>query len=182
VAATRPEAALEALAVIEEEASRTLAEMRTMVTALRQGDEPELAPQRGAADIARLADATPGQPGPRVDVELAGDLTALWPPVDAALYRLAQESITNALRHARHATRVVVRAEGDADEVRLTVSDDGDTGFGAGGSGTPGFGLVGMTERAHLLGGTLEAGPRPDGGGWTVRAVLPRSARNGTAS
>ena len=188
VAGTRPEAALEALAVIEEEASRTLAEMRTMVTALRQGDEPELAPQRGAADIARLADATgadassTGRTGPRVDVELVGDLGALWPPVDAALYRLAQESITNALRHARHATRVVVRAEGDVDEVRLTVSDDGDTGFGAGGSGTPGFGLVGMTERAHLLGGTLEAGPRPDGGGWTVRAVLPRSARNGTAS
>lgn len=199
VAATRPEAALEALAVIEEEASRTLAEMRAMVTALRRGDEPELAPQRGAADIARLADPTPtptsttgadsttgtgagaGRPGPRVDVELVGDLSALWPPVDAALYRLAQESITNALRHARHATRVVVRAEGDADEVRLTVSDDGDTGLGTG-AGTPGFGLVGMTERAHLLGGTLEAGPRPDGGGWTVRAVLPRSARNGTAS
>ena len=75
------------------------------------------------------------------------------------------------VRHARHATRVDVSVAGESDCVRLTVRDDGDAGS-TGRSG-PGYGLVGMAERATLLGGTLEAGPGPDGG-WTVNAVLPR--------
>lgn len=171
LAASRPDAAVKALEVIEEEASRTLAELRTMVGALRQGEEPDLAPQKGLADIERLASSVGD--GPRVDVELSGHLGDLRPLVEAAIFRLAQESITNAIRHARHATRVDVRVAGDDDSVRLTVRDDGDPGpFGAGSS--PGYGLVGMTERATLLGGTLEAGPSPDSG-WTVSAVLPRS-------
>ena len=75
VAAARPDAAVRALEVIEEAASRTLAEMRTMVGVLRDGDEPDRAPQRGVADIERLArDAAHG---PRVDVELSGELDAL---------------------------------------------------------------------------------------------------------
>ena len=171
-AASRPDAAVDALGAIEEEASRTLAEMRAMVGALRQGEEPELAPQRGVADIHRLARGA-GE-GPRVDVELAGDLDGLRPSVDAALYRLAQESITNAVRHARHATRIDVRVTGDNDDVRLTVRDDGDGPSGA--DWSLGYGLVGMTERAMLLGGTLEAGPGADGG-WTVNALLPRNGR-----
>lgn len=195
VAATRPEAALEVLATIEEEASRTLAEMRTLVAALRQDDEPEMAPQRGVADIGRLAGSGGGE-RPRVDVELTGDLDGLWPAVDAALYRLAQESITNALRHARHATLVRVQVVGDDEAVRLTVTDDGETAAPA--AAGAGYGLVGMAERAQLLGGTLDAGPdagpAADGGGgrgrgggggtggWAVRAVLPRAPRGGTAS
>jgi len=171
LAPSQPTAAVEALEVIEEEASRTLDELRTMVGALRQGEETDLAPQRGVADIGRLAHRAGD--GPRVDVELSGDLDDLRPLVDAAIYRLAQESITNAVRHAHHATRIDVRVAGHGDSVRLTVRDDGDPGpFGAGSS--PGYGLVGMTERATLLGGTLEAGPSPDSG-WTVSAVLPRS-------
>ena len=169
VAASRPEAALDALGVIEEEASRTLAEMRGMVGVLREsGEKPELAPQRGVADIERLAH---GVASPRVAVELSDDLDDLGPPVDAAIYRIAQESITNAVRHARRATRVDVSVAGESDRVRLTVRDDGDAGS-TGRSGA-GYGLVGMAERAMLLGGTLEAGPDPDGG-WTVSAVLPR--------
>jgi signal transduction histidine kinase len=168
--ASRPGAAADALGAIEEEASRTLAEMRAMVGALRQGEEPELAPRRGVADIHRLARGTGD--GPRVAVELAGDLEGLRPSVDAALYRLAQESITNAVRHARRATRIDVRVSGDDDCVRLTVRDDGDAGA-SGADASSGYGLVGMTERATLLGGTLEAGPGADGG-WTVTAVLPR--------
>lgn len=186
---TALDSALDALGVIEEEASRTLDEMRTMVGALRQGDEADLFPQRGVADIERLSGGgdteVPGRPGrpggtaepgdrPRVDVELSGDLDGLWPSVDAALYRLAQESITNARRHARHAERIRVRVAGEGDCVRLTVSDDGDATSGGAPSG---YGLVGMTERAHLLGGTLEAGPNRDGG-WTVEAVLPRHGSN----
>jgi signal transduction histidine kinase len=169
VAASRPEAALDALDVIEEEASRTLAEMRGMVGVLRRGEEPDLAPQRGVADIERLARGVGDRP--RIEVELSGDLDDLGPSVEAAVYRIAQESITNAVRHARHATRVDVSVAGDDDCVRLTVRDDGDTG--STGRSWAGYGLLGMAERARLLGGTLEAGPSPDGG-WTVTAVLPR--------
>jgi len=170
VASSDPAAALDALVVIEEEASRTLAEMRAMVGALRHGEEPDLAPQRGVADIERLTTDTGDRP--HVDVELSGDLDGLRPSVDAALYRLAQEAITNALRHARRATRIHVTVSGDDDCVRLTVGDDGDTGpFDP--RSSSGFGLIGMAERAKLLGGTLEAGPDRNRG-WTVQAVLPR--------
>ncbi len=170
VAGNDPGAAVRALEVIEEEASRTLAEMRTMVGALREGEEAELTPQRGVADIERLA--RDSAHGPRVDVELSGDLDQLRPSVEAAMYRLAQESITNSLRHARHATRIDVSVAGEDDCVRLTVRDDGDAS--AAGRSSSGYGLVGMTERAALLGGSLEAGPAP-GRGWTVSAVLPRA-------
>jgi signal transduction histidine kinase len=170
VAHSQPDAAVRALEVIEEAASRTLAEMRTMVGVLRDGEEPNLAPQRGVADIERLArDAAHG---PRVAVELTGDLDELRPSVGAAMYRLAQESITNSLRHARHATRIDVCVTGEGDCVRLTVRDDGDAS--SAGRSSSGYGLVGMTERATLLGGSLEAGPAP-GKGWTVNAVLPRA-------
>jgi len=172
VGPTDPSAALDALAVIEEEASRTLAEMRAMVGALRLGDAADLAPQRGVADLVRLA-SVPAE-RPRVHIELSGDLDGLRPSVDAALYRLAQESITNALRHARHATRVSVRVCGDDDCVRVEVSDDGDPASFDPRSAT-GFGLIGMAERAKLLGGTLEAGPAAPRG-WTVQAVLPRGS------
>jgi len=170
VAAGRPDAAVRALEVIEEAASRTLDEMRTVVGVLRDGDEPDRAPQRGVADIERLArDATHG---PRVDVELSGEFDALTPSVGAAMYRLAQEAVTNATQHARHATRIDVQVAGEDDCLRLTVRDDGDAGSADG--SRPGYGLVGMAERAALLGGTFEAGPGP-GRGWTVSAVVPRA-------
>lgn len=167
LAATQPAAAVDALEVIEEAASRTLTELRAIVGALRDGDEADLAPQRGVADIARLAVAADG---PRVAVELNGDLEGLQPMVGAAVYRIAQESITNAVRHARHATRIDVRVTGERDCVRLTVLDDGEPSAPS----PPGYGLAGMTERAALLGGALEAGPR-SGRGWLVTATLPRN-------
>lgn len=170
VAPTHPEAAVHALEVIEAAASRTLAEMRLMVGVLRQDEELDLAPQPGVADIERLARGA--GPAPHVDVDLCGDLDDLGPSVGAAAYRLVQESITNAIRHARHATSIDVRVTGEADCVRLTVRDDGDVSSIA--RSSPGYGLVGMTERATLLGGTVEAGPSP-GRGWTVTAVLPRA-------
>jgi signal transduction histidine kinase len=171
VAAERPGAAVDALEVIEAEASRALDEMRLVVGSLRRADEPDLAPPRGLADLTSLAPAGGG--ALHVEVELSGDLDDLPPPVGAAVYRLAQESVTNAARHARHATRITVRVSGGHDAVRLSVVDDGDPA--ASGHVNPsGYGLVGMAERAALVGGTLEAGPRP-GGGWTVDAVLPRT-------
>jgi signal transduction histidine kinase len=170
VAASRPDAALDALEAIDEAASRTLDELRALVGALRDGEEPELAPQRGVADIERLASAPAD--GPRVDVQLTGDLDGLRPLLGAAIYRIAQESITNAIKHSRHATRIEVRVTGDDECVRLTVRDDGETG--PSGSDPPsGYGLAGMAERAALLGGRLEGPSR--GRGWTVTAVLPRN-------
>ena len=170
VATSHPERAAEVLAVIEDAASRTLTELRTMVGVLRASEGADFAPSQGVADLGRLA----GQAGgvPQVDVELSGELDDLSPVVGAALYRLTQESVTNARRHARSATRVDVRVVGDAEQVRLTVDDDGAVST-AGGSPS-GFGLVGMRERAELLGGTFHAGPSA-GGGWRVEAILPRA-------
>lgn len=162
--------ATEALEVIDREAGKALAEMRTMVGALRDRDkQTSLAPQRGIADIAELA-ANGGGPL-RVNVDLRGDLAKLPPAVEAALYRVAQESLTNAHRHARQASRVEIRLTGHETDVELTVSDDGARPAAA--SNSPGYGLTGMTERVALLGGMLTAGPGP-GSGWRVRAVLPR--------
>ncbi len=170
LASSEPAAAVDALEVIEEEASRTLAELRTMVGALRHGEDAVLAPQQGVADIERLARRAGD--GPPVEVVLSGDLADLRPAVDAAVYRLAQESITNAVRHARHATRIDVRVVGDGERVLLSVRDDGErSAFGA---SSPGYGLLGMTERATLLGGSLQAGPSADRG-WAVTAALPRT-------
>lgn len=179
LAASDPGRALATLETIEETASRTLEEMRAMVGVLRDGAGrdgagpdsagPDRAPQPGVADIRRLARSVGGWP--RVDVRLTGDLDDLDPSVGTALHRIAQEAVTNAVRHARHATRVAIHVADEGGRVRLTVHDDG--GASTTGHPAPGYGLVGMAERASLLGGTLRAGPDP-GGGWTVDAVLPR--------
>jgi signal transduction histidine kinase len=182
VARTRPDAAVDALRVIEAEAGRALAEMRTLVRALRHSQPADLAPNPGILDIEGLAGRS--STGPVVDVEVLGDLDGIAPTVGTAIYRLAQESVTNARRHARHATRIEVRVTAGPGSVHLRVSDDGDTranhlaGLGAGSGGPGGFGLAGMAERAGLLGGTCEAGPNPDRG-WTVTAALPRTGAAG---
>jgi signal transduction histidine kinase len=170
VAGLQPEKAVEVLAAIESEASRTLAEMRAMVRVLREEEAVAYAPQPGVADLPALsrADTTP-----TVEVLLEGALRRLAPPVDAAVYRLAQEALTNAVRHARSATRVAIVVRRDGDAVRLRVSDDGRAESGS--TPEPGFGLLGMAERAHLLDGSFSAGPGPDGG-WVVEVVLPVQA------
>nr|WP_238354976.1 sensor histidine kinase [Kribbella sandramycini] len=171
VAGLQPEKAAEVLAAIESEASRTLAEMRSMVRVLRDEETVAYAPQLGVADLPALARA---DTTPVVEVSLDGALTGLPPSVDTALYRLAQESLTNAVRHARSATRVGIDVRREGAAVRLRVSDDGQTD--AGSTPEPGYGLQGMAERAQLLGGALSAGPAP-AGGWVVEAVLPVEAR-----
>lgn len=167
VAARDPRAAQDALSVIEAEAAKTLSELRSMVRVLRQGETAELAPRPRLDDIEQLAGTRPG--GADVTVKVAGDDGSIPSPVAAAVFRLAQESVTNALRHGRQVTRVDVLVEADAGGLRLSVTNDGDVVA----SPTPGFGIIGMTERAALLGGTCEVGPAP-GGGWVVTAVLPR--------
>lgn len=167
VADAQPEKAAEVLAAIESEASRTLAEMRSMVRVLREDEATDYAPQRGVADLPALARA---DASPSVAVTVDGSLGRLSGPVDAVLYRLAQESLTNAVRHARSATGVEIEVRRDGDTVRLRVVDDGQNALGP--VPEPGFGLLGMAERAELLGGSFSAGPGP-GGGWVVEAVLP---------
>ncbi len=170
VAATRPQAALEALELISSEASRTLAEMRAMVGVLRRDHRAELAPTPSLADVGRLALHAPG--GPRVDVSIDDRLDAVTPAVATAVFRIAQEAVTNAQRHARGATRITVAVAGDGDHVRLRVVDDGapvDTRRLG-----DGYGLRGMAERAELLGGTCSAAPAGSSG-WIVEADLPRT-------
>ncbi len=174
VLAVRPEATARALEAIEKEASRTLLELRSMVGALRNDRRASLTPLPGIAEIVRLADDRT-QNGPAVEVEIEDGLERLRPVVQSALYRIAQESITNALRHARGATKVHIRvATFEKTKVRLTVEDDGAPGASSPSEG--GMGIVGMTERAELLGGTLRAGPRSDGG-FLVEAVLPEGGK-----
>lgn len=165
VAAVDPAAAVEVLAVIEAEASRTLYEMRTMVRVLRDGDAAEYAPPRGIGDLDELT-----RMSPVVQVHRGGDLAGLPQPVEVAVYRICQEAVTNAIRHSLHATAVTVEVTGDVDVVRLRVHDDGDAARPGAGVG---YGLLGMAERAKLLGGACQAGPDP-AGGWTVTATLPR--------
>ena len=170
LAAPHPERALAVLETIEQAATRALAEMRTIVGVLRVGAEPDLAPQPGLADIERFA-RTAGTP--RIDVHLSGILDDLPAAVSVALYRIAQEALTNTMRHARNVTRVHIDVVGDADRVRLSVRDDG--ALVAANRPASGFGLIGMRERASLLGGTLLAGPGTDRG-WVVEATLPTRA------
>ncbi len=172
IAAKDPDAALEVLSVIGEAASRTLTDMRRMVGALRDDGGASVTPQAGLDDIRRLADGPSGRVP--VDVEVPADLGDVSAPVAAALFRLTQEAVTNARKHARHATRIAVSIDGDESEIRLRVSDDGDPPTMVGGAGASGgFGLVGMAERTSLLGGRFDAGPGPDRG-WVVEATLPR--------
>lgn len=165
---------LESFDVIEKEAKRAMAEMRWIVSRFRDDDPdyspPEFSARPCLADIEQLANDS-SRPNLRVDFERSGNLDDLGPSVEATAYRLAQESITNAIRHATNATSVSVSVAGEPDAVRLTVSDDGDAPPPT--SSPSGYGVIGMSERVALVGGSLEAGPQPERG-WLVQAVLPR--------
>ena len=167
-----PSSAIERLAVIEAEATKTLREMRAMVGALRSSGDLETAPRRGIGDLNALATTTESPLA--VDVEVDGSLKDLEPAVDSAIYRLAQESLTNSIRHAMGAKRVRIQVSDGQDWVHLRVEDDG---VPAARQGDTGYGLIGMQERTQLLGGTFRAGPSPTRG-WVVEATLPKSEAN----
>lgn len=174
IGARNPETVVKALPEIESAGAQALTAMRRLVGALREGAAPLDAPDLPAA-LRALEGAGDGG-GPPVEVRMAGDLARLAPDVGTAVARIAQEAVTNARRYAPDATRIRVTADTSEGRVRLEVRDDGGGGgspFGDGG----GYGLIGMAERARLLGGTCTAGPATDGGpGWTVRAELPTGA------
>jgi signal transduction histidine kinase len=162
----------EALLSVEQIGRQALTEMRRMLGVMRTGEEAPaaLAPQPGLQHLERLV-AQVEEAGLPVTLRIEGERPQLSPGVDLSAYRIVQEGLTNALKHApgSHA-EVVVRFDEDA--VHLEITDDGDGNSEEDGLGQ---GLVGMRERVALYGGRLEAGPR-DGGGFVLRADLPVEA------
>ncbi len=172
-ARTDPDAAAEAIDGVERAAARTLDDMRAMVAVLRHDEETGIGsrtPTHGVADIPRLA--RDQDPGPRVVVNTSGDLDRLPAPVESALFRAAQEAVTNAGRHAQDPTVVSVDLTREGPTVRLRVHDDGRPATTRTRRASPSYGLAGMRERLSLLGGEVSAGPDP-GGGWSVVATIP---------
>lgn len=174
VAEHDPSAMREALPHMEEAGTRALESMRGLVSGLREQASAPLAPiaVEGLRELA--VPAALGRPG--VEVELSGPVETLPADVGTAVLRVAQESVTNALRHARGAVRVQVRVAVDGGAVELEVADDG---HGTPRRGGGGHGLVGMAERVQLLGGELSAGRSETRQGWTVRARVPVPEREG---
>jgi signal transduction histidine kinase len=166
--ATQPEEAREAFDSIDATAVEALAEMRRLLGMLRKGDEElALAPQPSLRHLDTLV-AQVREAGLPVEVSVEGEPTVLPPGVDLSAYRIVQEALTNALKHAGPATaRVLVRYGSEDLEVEVT-----DTGRRPAGGDGAGHGLVGMRERVILFGGELEAGRRGEGG-FAVRARLP---------
>ena len=175
VAGTDPDAARDALATIETATRAALTEMRHMLGMLRGGgsapDASALAPSPGLAQLDGLV-AEVVRSGSAVEVRVEGDRRELPTMVDLSAYRIVQEALTNVIRHAGPARATVTLSYADA-AVTLVVDDDG-PGRPAFGATSPGggHGLVGMRERVAMLGGGLDAGPRP-GGGFRVTARLP---------
>jgi signal transduction histidine kinase len=158
----------DALLIVERTGREALAEMRRMVGVLRRPEEgPVLAPQPSLEHLDRLVEQA-RDAGLPVELRVEGDAFQLPVGVDLTAYRLVQEGLTNALKHAG-ATRAEVVVNYSEGEIEVVVTDDG-RGVGSGDGG--GHGLVGMRERVSVYGGDLDAGPRPEGG-YRLRARLP---------
>ena len=172
---SQPEMAENAVRTIAETGRLALTEMRRLLGVLRSEDaETQWAPQPDARGVVELAENTRAA-GVPVRLEITGDVDDLPVGVGLSVYRIVQEALTNTIKHAGAGTTAMVRLARTPEELRLEVTDDG--------FGTPhdvvrisgGNGLIGMRERAAVLGGEFEAGPNP-GGGWRVRAIFPLAA------
>jgi signal transduction histidine kinase len=163
-----PGAARGPLQAVQRTGQEAVAELGALLGLLRGDAETDrLLPQPGAGQLPELV-AQVRAAGLPVDFGVVGSPYALPPGIDVAVYRLAQEALTNALKHARGGSvDIALRYEETA--VHLSVHDDGPNRSAGQGRG---HGLIGMRERVTLYGGTLAAGPR-EGGGWAVEAVLP---------
>jgi signal transduction histidine kinase len=168
---SQPEQARAALSAIKSASKEALQELRTMLTTLRQDDAA--APRSPAPRLDRLPELIEltRAAGLSVDVEVAGKAPPLSAAVHLAAYRIIQESLTNAARHAGRA-RVTVRVTYDDKAVHVEIDDDGTAPAGGGSVLGTGSGITGMRERAAALGGDLSAGFR-HGGGFRVSARLP---------
>ena len=175
VAEQRPEQAIEALRVIRAISGEACRELRGIVGSLRASGSTETSTQ----DLARLGAlaATTTSAGLPTRVVVSGPTDRLAPAVAAVAYRIVQEALANALRHAGPASAAVsVRCE--PDQLTIEVVDDGCGLTGPSRARPPGsgHGIAGMRERVEALGGTLDAGPRADGG-FGLRASLPSGGR-----
>ena len=168
----QPDKAVEVAALIQRTGREALAEIRHLFGAVRRGDGDDLSgpPSITRLDgLARRARAA----GLRVELRVVGDPVALPAGIDLTAYRIVQEALTNALKHAG-SVRASVTVSYEPNEVVLSIEDDGEgsrEGFELGETGG-GHGLVGMRERAALYGGLVQAGRRR-GGGFAVHARLP---------
>ncbi|MEV6109654.1 sensor histidine kinase [Streptomyces sp. NPDC051940] len=172
-----PEKAREALTTIKAASKEALGEVRQVLEALRTPGGPPRAPAPGLDRLGELTEHFAGA-GLTVDVTTEGARTALPPGTDLAAFRIVQEALTNVVRHSGSRTARVLIAYGPG-ELRLRVDDDGPAA--PGGMTGGGNGLVGMRERAAALGGTVEAGPRDDGG-FRVQARVPLGAADTVAT
>jgi signal transduction histidine kinase len=166
-----PAEATEAITAIRAASTEGLRELRAILNVLRQADDRDPVQPTPGLDQLDVLVATVRRAGLPTSVRVAGDLPALPPAVDAAAYRIIQESLTNVLRHAGPATATVTLAVVDGC-LTIRVGDSGGGPHRRPGDAPPGHGLIGMRERAASAGGALEAGPGP-GGGFEVRATLP---------
>jgi signal transduction histidine kinase len=169
VMGAEPDRAQESLLSVERAGRDALAEMRALLGALGDGRDPRaLAPQPGLAEIDGLL-AAARESGVDADLHVAGEPATVSPALDLCAYRIIQEALTNAIKHAAPA-HADVRVSWQADALELEVADDGRGSGVVNGGG--GHGIAGMRERVALHGGRIDAGPRA-GGGFAVRAQIP---------
>jgi signal transduction histidine kinase len=158
----------EALSGVERAGRTALTQMRRLLAAMRDdGEEAELAPQPGLDGLEALADEV-GRAGLPVRLHVEGERLPLPRGIDLSAYRIVQEGLTNALKHAR-ATAADVTVRYRPEEVELEVRDDG---VGTAMSDGLGHGLVGIRERVKIYGGEMSAGTA-NGGGFVLRTRLP---------
>ena len=158
----------EALIGVERAGRAALAEMRHLLDAMREdGERAELGPQPGLDRLDGLLQDV-GRAGLPVRLQVDGDPLELPRGIDISAYRIVQEGLTNALRHA-HATQAEVGLRYTSDQLRIEVSDNG---HGATGSDGRGHGLIGIHERVKLYGGEMSTATA-NGGGFTLTAQLP---------
>ncbi|MFH9419872.1 sensor histidine kinase [Streptomyces sp. NPDC017529] len=173
-----PEQAKQALETISGTGRQALAEMRRLLGVLRTGEQPEggeYVPQPGVEQLADLIDQVRGA-GLPVDFRVAGEPRPLPSSVELTAYRIVQEALTNTRKHGGPDVGATVRLSYQDAELDLLVEDDGRGAqhelYSGGGADGLGHGLIGMRERVGMVGGSLDAGPRP-GGGFRISAVLP---------
>jgi signal transduction histidine kinase len=171
IQASQPQAAVQALGLIETTARRTLVELSQLLGVLRKGDGvgADRNPQPGIDQLPLLVNELRSA-GLSVEVTTHGEPRPLPPAVDLSAYRILQEATTNVLKHAR-ARQVQIRIVYRPHDLVLMIRDDG-VGKRAASTGTSGHGLIGMRERVSLFGGKLRSGAPPNGG-FVVAARLP---------
>jgi signal transduction histidine kinase len=175
-----PPELVECFGDIRSSALTGLAELRRVLGVLRT-DRPDTAPPPGLADLTALLESA-GNGGVSVTAATSGEPVTLPEGVDLSAYRIVQEALSNAMRHAP-GSRVTVRVSYGRDQVGLDIRNDAGSravGVAAGPAATVGgdrggHGIIGMRERTAMLGGSLDAGPTDDGG-FHVSAILPISA------